>query len=145
MRSRPAARLLVIDSAGKVLLFRFRHRTGALAGNIYWATPGGGVESGETFEQAASRELQEETGLITNEMTYVAQRNFIMSLSSGELVNAEERFYLVRAVSHQIDATHWSTEEKQVIDLHHWWSEDELATTREIVYPTGLAEMLAAI
>lgn len=124
MRSRPAARLLVIDSAGKVLLFRFRHRTGALT---------------------ASRELQEETGLITNEMTYVAQRNFIMSLSSGELVNAEERFYLVRAVSHQIDATHWSTEEKQVIDLYHWWSEDELATTREIVYPTGLAEMLAAI
>jgi 8-oxo-dGTP pyrophosphatase MutT (NUDIX family) len=44
MRSRPASRLLIIEPAGQVLLFKFTHSSGALAGKSYWATPGGGVE-----------------------------------------------------------------------------------------------------
>lgn len=41
MRERKAARLLVISPAKQVLLFRFEHKDGALAGRNYWATPGG--------------------------------------------------------------------------------------------------------
>jgi 8-oxo-dGTP pyrophosphatase MutT (NUDIX family) len=48
-----------------VLLFRFLHKEGALVGQDFWATTGGGVEEGETFEQAAIRELGEETGIRT--------------------------------------------------------------------------------
>ncbi len=42
----------------KILLFhRFRD------GNEYWVIPGGGVEEGETVEEALQRELWEETSI----------------------------------------------------------------------------------
>lgn len=59
MRTRRSARLLILNASHEVLLFRFVHSQDALAGSAYWATPGGGVEQGESFEQAAVRELYE--------------------------------------------------------------------------------------
>lgn len=41
-------------------LLLVRHRKGEKA---YWMLPGGGLDYGETFEQCAIREIQEETGL----------------------------------------------------------------------------------
>ncbi len=63
MRRRPSARLLILDASERVLLFRFQFTKGVLAGQDYWSTPGGALEEGESFEQAALRELEEETGI----------------------------------------------------------------------------------
>lgn len=147
MRSRPAARLFVINSSGCVLLFKFTHDADALAGRSYWATPGGGVEHGESFEQAAIRELQEETGIVCDEIgASVAQRDFVMTLPSGETVKAEEKFFVVRVMGHQkINGDNRNHDEQQIISAHHWWSEQELKTTRETVYPQNIVELLASI
>ncbi len=56
---RSAAGVLLIAKDGRVLLVR---RTGGDHSG-QWAFPGGGVEPGETAEQAARRELEEEAGL----------------------------------------------------------------------------------
>ena len=64
MRRRPSSRLLVIDQNNRVLLFRFQFERGPLAGQDYWATPGGALEAGESFADAARRELFEETGIV---------------------------------------------------------------------------------
>jgi len=59
---RPTARLVVLDATGAVLLFKL---DGPAPVGTRWVTPGGGVEEGETFEEAARRELREETGLVS--------------------------------------------------------------------------------
>jgi 8-oxo-dGTP pyrophosphatase MutT (NUDIX family) len=97
MRVRPSAKLLVLDSNERVLLFRFVHSSGALAGQDFWAPPGGGVEDGETFEQAAIRELGEETGMRADDVgAEVARREVIVQLPDGEYVISDERYFLIR-------------------------------------------------
>jgi 8-oxo-dGTP diphosphatase len=143
MRRRRSARLLIIEPAGRVLLFRFVFKKGALAGEDYWATPGGGVEEGETFEQAAIRELREETGIREESVgARVGQREFVLQLSDGEHVVADERFFRVEAKEATLSRDEWTAEEAEVMVAHRWWSRDELSQTSETVWPEHLIEML---
>ena len=134
---------MIIEPAGRVLLVRFVFKKGALAGEDYWATPGGGVEEGETFEQAAIRELREETGIRVESVgPQVGQREFVLQLSDGEHVVADERFFRVEAKEATLSRDEWTAEEVEVMVAHRWWSRDELSQTAETVWPENLIEML---
>jgi len=146
MRTRRSARLLILNASHNLLLFRFVHTQDALAGHAYWATPGGGVEEGESFEQAALRELYEETGIRRNDPgPSRRERCFVMTLPSGERVQAHERFFIINVSGDEIDILGWSENEKSVIASYHWWSINALNATTETVYPGDLVEMLTSM
>ncbi|AWY44291.1 NUDIX domain-containing protein [Pseudomonas putida] len=144
MRERKSARLLVISPCREVLLFKFVHDDGALAGQRHWATPGGGLEEGETFHAAAIRELREETGIEVEAVAGpVGDRRFPMLLPSGEWVISVEQYFVVRAQNRVLCSAEWTLHETQVMADHRWWTVDELRSTEETVWPETLIEMLA--
>jgi 8-oxo-dGTP pyrophosphatase MutT (NUDIX family) len=62
VRARRTARVLVFDPAGRVLLIRCVVMRGD-GEFVFWLTPGGEIEAGESPIGAARRELWEELGL----------------------------------------------------------------------------------
>jgi 8-oxo-dGTP diphosphatase len=143
MLRRRSARLLIVDREHRVLLFRFAFRQGALAGQDFWATPGGAVEAGETFELAATRELSEETGIVVDHAgDNVGESEFILQLPSGEDVLAQERYFLIRAEDSVLSRDGWTAEEAEVIVDHRWWTLEELAATTGTAWPANLVEMV---
>ncbi|ASV39049.1 DNA mismatch repair protein MutT [Pseudomonas sp. NS1(2017)] len=143
MRERKASRLLVINPSQEVLLFRFVHKDGPLAGQNYWATPGGGVEAGETFEVAAIRELREETGIKVDTVAApIADRKVPLMLPCGETVLAIEQYYVVHAPDEALSKAEWTAHETQVMADHRWWSANALRSTEETVWPQSLIDML---
>ncbi|MGJ4939778.1 NUDIX hydrolase [Bradyrhizobium sp. HKCCYLS1011] len=143
MRQRPSSRLLVIDPGKRVLLFKFVHLAGALIGQQFWATPGGGLDPGESYEAAACREMFEETGIrIDHPGPQIAQRSTVFTLVEDETVSADERFFLIRVDRAGISPMHWTELERAAIAEHRWWTQAELAATADQIYPEDLAEML---
>lgn len=140
---RLSARWLVTDPGGRVLLFRFEHREGALDGVNYWATPGGGLEKDETFEQAAVRELQEETGIrVDNAGEQIAQCEVVFQLVDGSYVTNVERYFHICVGHTNLSTEGWTDDERKCMTASRWWSRQELSDTAEKVWPEDLLTML---
>jgi 8-oxo-dGTP diphosphatase len=146
MRDRPSSRLLIVDHENRLLLFKFEHREGPLVGQCFWATPGGALDPGEGYEDAACRELFEEIGIkIESPGPQVFQRSVVFQVPDGEMVRADERFFLIRIDVATLSRGRWTELERQVMVDHRWWSMPELRATAEQVWPEDLAEMLGSI
>src|SRR5882762_901434 len=139
MRERPSSRLLVIDPLERILLFRFEHKQGSLAGQRFWATPGGALDPGESYARAACRELLEETGLVVDDPgPEVGQRIAVFQMPDGETVHADERFFLVRVDALEICAERQAGREREGLRVDRWWTAAELDSTAQEVELEGL-------
>ncbi len=136
---RPAARILLVDGAGRVLLFRFTPDDRP----PFWCTPGGALDPGESYAAAARRELLEETGIDTDPGPEIARRQVRFTTIEGVPVDADERYFLVRVGDTAIDTARHTALEQRVMTRWRWFTLAELAAHDEPYFPEDLAEILA--
>jgi 8-oxo-dGTP pyrophosphatase MutT (NUDIX family) len=99
---------LVVDARGRILLIRARD----LRERPVWTLPKGTIAAGESSEEAALREVREETGWqcevvrALDEVTYWFQRD-------GQRVRKSVRWFLMRPLEkvgehdHEVDEVAW--------------------------------------
>lgn len=137
---RRAARLLVLDSSHRVLLFQYARPTG----ERYWATPGGGLEAGEDFGDAAVREALEELGLKTPELTVLLDqvRNFHLGERS---IRQEERLFLTRQPVPKFAESVLEVHRREGVLHVRWWPLGEIESSMESIFPEDLASILRGV
>lgn len=139
LRVRRSARIIVLDQQARILLFRFDVSDRP----PFWVTAGGECEADETFEQAARRELFEETGITAEPGHQIARTTPQFVTVEGEPVQADERYFLIEVDNATITTAHHTELEREVMTQHRWFKLDELANWHEDVFPQNLAEMIA--
>jgi G:T/U-mismatch repair DNA glycosylase/ADP-ribose pyrophosphatase YjhB (NUDIX family) len=137
---RQAVRGLVLDTGGRVLLVRFEH---PVTHDSWWATTGGGIDPGESDEQALRRELREEAGLEDFEVgpvVYTREHTFPWD---GRIIHQREKFHLVRVDQH--DAAPTIDVAAEGVTEVRWWPLDELTATHERIVPADLATLVRTL
>jgi 8-oxo-dGTP pyrophosphatase MutT (NUDIX family) len=141
LRLRRAARLIVLDPELRALMFRYD-----VPGRPpFWVTAGGECEADESFEDAARRELLEETGFVADPGPEVARMTPEFITVEGEPVQADERFFLVRVAEARIDTSRHTALEQQLMTRHRWFTLEELEDWPEAVFPADLATMIRSL
>ena len=135
--ARPASRVLVVSDAGSVLLL---HAEDSM-GHRWWLMPGGGLDSGESFEAAARRELLEETGCDLSVGPLIWIRRHIYNWN-GTPQDQYERYYVARCKDEFVVAP--AVPDTYVIG-HRWWTLPEIESSPDDFTPRRLAEYLPSI
>ncbi|MEQ4723074.1 NUDIX domain-containing protein [Nonomuraea sp. B19D2] len=140
---RPTARILLLDSHDRILLFQGRGPT--TNPDLAWFTPGGGVHAGESVLVAAARELREETGLQARPEEFgpvVAVSEGYWIGSDDTLYYATDHYFLLRTQTVTVDLSAMEELERSLLATYRWWTLDELRATTELVLPVNLPRLL---
>ncbi|MFZ2625924.1 MAG: NUDIX domain-containing protein [Propionibacterium sp.] len=126
VRRRRASRVIVL--AGERVLLEEDTDPGC-PGVTWWVTPGGGVDAGESFEQAAVRELREETGLhiAGTDLEGPVGRRVTHHGYSDQVLVQQEFFFILRTEQFTVDTSGYTPEERQTLARTAWLTRDELA------------------
>lgn len=145
MRERRTARVLLLDPANRILLLKGRLPSDPTAPGV-WFTVGGGVEAGETLEDAARREIFEETGFrVANVGEVLWRREQRFADRKGRPVLIKEAFMLARCAGGEPSREGWVALEREFVDDIRWWSLNELLANDEAVYPPDLVLKFAEL
>ena len=143
---RSCVRVVLRDRSGRVLLFRAELES--MAPGHWWELPGGGIEAGESYADAAVREVREETGLEISPGQVEPPR---WRRSATWTARGLRRLQHEIVVGVDIDAdqpaiTDGGRTQDELEDYTgaRWWDVADLLSSSERFYPGRLPELLPA-
>ena len=141
---RNAARTVLLDRDGRVLLLR-AHDPARPAAGSWWEIPGGGIDFGETSEQAARRELYEETGISDVEMGPCVWTQRVQFTFGNILFDSDDAIHVAWCDGGEYRPAHLEALEAGAFEGARWWTLDEVLASDERFLPDGLKAGLPAL
>lgn len=138
---RPAARVLLFDSEDRLLLLQFELDDG----RMLWIAPGGGLNPGESHEEAAIRELWEELGVTGVELGPCIWHRTHAFYFAEEFIEQQEHYFVCHVGEFDIDESNREELERNYLRANRWWPLAEIAASSELFVPRELAGLLAPI
>jgi 8-oxo-dGTP pyrophosphatase MutT (NUDIX family) len=144
---RSAVRLVVLDTQDRVLLFHTHDLDHPDLGS-WWELPGGGIDPGETYLDAAIRELHEETGILADpsqvgQPTWRRRASFrhrqLRHLQSEVIVTLR-----LLVPGPDVDESRRLDYEREDYFAFRWWPTPEILNSGERFYPGQLPTLLGA-
>lgn len=145
MKVRRVARVVVVNPAGAVLLVRYEDAApidpSAPQRVVYWVPPGGGLDEGESFEQAARREVEEETGIELVKLGPPIWHRELPLVHRGQTKLQQERYFVAWAQPTRPPRNRTS----ETIEEIRWWTVAEMRASTETFLPDGFLELVAPV
>ena len=134
---------MVFDPVGRVLLIKFviERSSGTL---VFWLTPGGEIEAGESPLEAAVRELREEVGLECAVAGPVREQRNQFEFE-GETQDNTDYFFRTACAVDAPKLTGFTAQEIRLMREMRWWSAEEIEASAEQFYPVDLAEWVRRV
>ncbi len=135
---RRAARVLLVGPDDRLLLFLMHDPDRPHRGE-WWITPGGGLDGDETYEEAARRELFEETGIVATTIGPLLEESVATWMWGEQIFHQHHRFFVVVTNETAITSEGWEESEHRTTRAFRWWSLDEIIDSGERILPENLA------
>jgi ADP-ribose pyrophosphatase YjhB (NUDIX family) len=145
MRERPTVRVLLIRPDKRLLLIRYEDPRVLPKFRHFWATVGGAMEPGETVEQSALREIEEETGLRDVKLGPVVWYGEPVIPINDEPIQFREYYIVAHANDAPLSQDKWTELERNTIREMRWWTPREISASKDRIFPFVLADWLPEI